>query len=190
MARSRDSSDVPKTLAVLVYPSLYSFSSVSFSLYLREAFLHRMRKMAPQSLWYNRLFSSRVHRSDLSVGMWLAVFGPATHPLGPLLCLRKVAGGRVDPRLARWQAQQKSLWLMFPQEPRGLEIWETKQKLSLAPFPPKLSLVPIEKEIAITIKIAVQKDCNCFHTGHDANNMSLLRHREVMSHGWFPGLTQ
>lgn len=31
MARSRDTSDVTKTLAVLVYPSLYSFSSVSFT---------------------------------------------------------------------------------------------------------------------------------------------------------------
>lgn len=64
-------------------------------------------------------------------------------------------------------------------------VWKSgrQSKNSLAHFPPKLSLVPIEKEIAITIKIAVQKDCNCFHTGHDADNMSLLRHREVMSHG-------
>lgn len=162
---------------------------MSVSLYLREAFLHRVRKMAPQSLWYNTLLSSRVHRSDLSVGIWLAVFGTTTHPLGPLLCPGKVGGGRG--RSQDWQGGRHNRshcdWCFH----RNHMVWKSgrQSKNCLAPFPPKLSLVPIEKEIAITIKIAVHKDYNCFHTGHDANNMSLLRHREVMSHGWFPGLT-
>lgn len=57
------------------------------------------------------------------------------------------------------------------------------------PFPPKVILGSSEKETAITIKIRIRKYYNCFHTGHDAGNASSLRHREVVSHGQFPGLT-
>ena len=99
------------------------------------------------------------------------MFGTTTHPLGPLLCPGKV-GGAVDPKSGKVAGTTEVSTGTTQSGYLG-----HKAKLSPAPFPPKLALVPIEKEIAITIKIAIHKDCNCFHIGHDANNVSLLRHR-------------
>lgn len=119
--------------------SLSHVSALFPSAYISEKLFHRMRKMAPQSLWYNRLFS--LESIDLTPRRecdWLCL-DLSYPPLGPLLCLRKVEGGG---SIQDWQGGRHNRshcdWCFH----RNHVVWNLgdKAKTVSCTFPPKVIL--------------------------------------------------